>query len=244
MKRAFADLHLRINPKETQTFERYIKRAAKLGYSQISVPFTSEPQSEEIIKLKTICTEAGIDFVSRVDLRPRNENELMHALRKLRRKIEVICVVCDSKEVARQAAKDRRVDLLSFPSYDYRKRFFDRQEAELASCGLAAFEIDVKPLLILEGPSRVRLLSSLRREAAVASEFDVPLILSSGAAEERLMRMPRDMASLAFLFGLGESEALDAVSSNPAMIVKRNREKLSSRFVAPGISVIEEGNDP
>ena len=55
------------------------------------------------------------------------------------------------------------------------------------------------------------------------------------------MRMPKDMASLAFLFGLDEASALDAVSTNPAAIVKRNREKLSSRFVAPGITIVKEG---
>ncbi len=244
MKRAFADLHLRVNSKETQTIERFIQRAAKFGYRYVSVPFNSEPQNEEVTKLKEICSNLGIDVVLRADLRPRNENELMHALRRIRRKFEVICVVCDSKEVARQAAKDRRVDLLNFPSGDYRKRFFDRQEAELACCGLAALEIDVKPLLVLEGPSRVRLLSSLRREAAIAREFKVPLIISSGVSDERFMRMPRDMASLAFLFGLDEASALDAVSSNPLAIIERNRKKLSKHFVAPGISVVEEGSDP
>ncbi len=243
MKRVFTDLHLRINPKDPQTFEHFIQRAAKFGYRHISVPFTSEPPIQEIVKLKAICDAAGVDFVLRADLRPRNENDLMHVLRKIRRKFEVICVLCDDKEVARQAAKDRRVDLLSFPSLDYHKRFFDRQEAELASSNLAALEVDVKPLLVLEGPSRIRLLSSLRREVAVAKEFGVPLILSSGVAEERLMRMPRDMASLAFLFGLDEVEALDAVSANPSMIIERNREKLGKRFVAPGISVVAEGAD-
>ena len=84
----------------------------------------------------------------------------------------------------------------------------------------------------------------MRREVAFAREFRVPLVVSSGAGEERFMRLPRDMASLAYLFGLDEASALDSVSANPAAIVKRNREKLSSRFVAPGISVIKEGKTP
>jgi RNase P/RNase MRP subunit p30 len=81
----------------------------------------------------------------------------------------------------------------------------------------------------------------LRREVAIAREFRIPIIVSSGAAETKLMRMPHDMASLTFLFGLDEASALDTVSTNPAAIVKRNREKLSSRFVAPGITVLKEG---
>ena len=77
--------------------------------------------------------------------------------------------------------------------------------------------MDVKPLLILEGPPRVRLLMSLRREVAIAREFHVPIVVSSGVGEERFMRFPRDMASLAFMFGLDEAQALDAVSTNPAV---------------------------
>jgi len=240
MTRTFADLHFRVNPKDHQTTQLIVK-AAKFGYNLISIPFTSKLSEEELANLKATCSEAGLDFVSRVDFHPRSENDLTHFLRKFRRRFEVICVICDSKEVARQAPKDRRVDLLCFPSLDYHKRFFDRAEAELASCSLAALEVDVKPILILEGPPRVRLLTSLRREVVIAQEFRVPIVVSSGVAEERLMRLPKDLASLALLFGLDEAQALDAVSTSPAEIVARNREKLSSRFVAPGISVFKEG---
>jgi ribonuclease P/MRP protein subunit RPP1 len=241
MTRTFADFHLRINPKDQQLAQRLITKAARMGYRYISVPFTNGAVETEVAAFKEACAQSGLDFVLRADFKPRTQEDLMRFLRKFRRQFEVICIVCDSKDVARQAAKDRRVDLLSFPSLDYHKRFFDRAEAELASCSLAGLEIDIKPLIVMEGPPRVRLLSSLRREVAVALEFHVPVVLSSGVAEENLMRMPRDLASLGYLFGLDESEALDAVSTNPIAIVLRNREKLSSRFVAPGISVVKEG---
>lgn len=244
MTRAFADLHLRVNPKDQKATQRLINKAARFGYHFISVPFTSGLREDELAKLRAICIEARLDFVSRADFHPRTENDLTHFLRKFRRRFEVICISCDSKEVARQAAKDRRVDLLSFPSLDYHKRFFDRAEAELACGSLAALEVDVKSLLILEGPSRVRLLMSLRREVALAREFKVPVVVSSGVDEERFMRLPRDMASLAYLFGLDEASALDAVSSTPEEIIERNREKLSNRFVAPGIRIVKEGKIP
>jgi ribonuclease P/MRP protein subunit RPP1 len=239
--RSFADLHLRANFKDQQATQGIISRAARLGYSQIAFGSTSKLNEEEYAKIKAMCYDSSVDFVSRADFYPRSEMELTHFLRRFRRQFEVICILCDNKEVARQAAKDRRVDLLNFSSLDYHKRFFDRAEAELASGCLAALEVDIKPLLILEGPPRVRLLMSLRREVAVAREFGVPLVLSSGVGEQRFMRSPKDLASLAYLLGLDESFALDAVSTNPGAIVKRNREKLGSRFVAPGISVIKEG---
>ncbi len=85
--------------------------------------------------------------------------------------------------------------------------------------------MDVKPLLVLEGPSRVRILMSLRREISVAREFKVPIVVSSGVGEKRFMRFPRDMASLAYLFGLDEASALDAVSTNPERIIKSEPRK-------------------
>jgi RNase P/RNase MRP subunit p30 len=243
MKRAYADLHLRLNVKDRAATLRMIDKAAALGYRLIAVPLAPETRADEVAKLQAVCNEAGIDFVSRIDLRPRTQNELMHQLRRLRRKFKVICVACENKAVARQAAKDRRVDLLNFPLLDFRRRFFDRAEAELARNSLAALEIDVRPLLVLEGPARVRLLSSLRREAAIAREFRVPIVVSSGVAREMLLRRPREMAALAFLFGLDEASALEAVSQSAGTIVERNREKLSAKFVAPGIRVIKEGKD-
>jgi ribonuclease P/MRP protein subunit RPP1 len=96
---------------------------------------------------------------------------------------------------------------------------------------------------MVSGSARVRLLACLRREVQLAKAFNVPIILSSGAPNPRLLRKPREMAALASLFSLGEMEALDAVSTNPAGIVKRNREKLSPEFVAPGIRLIKEGKD-
>jgi RNase P/RNase MRP subunit p30 len=241
MTRTFADLHLRINLKDIQTAQRLICKVAQLGYRYISVPFSQGLQETETATLKEMCTKTGLDFVLRADFKPRTQEDLMRFLRKFRRRFEVICIICDSKEIARQAAKDRRVDLINFPSLDYHKRFFDRAEAELACCSLTALEVDVKSLLVMEGPARVRLLSCLRREVSIALEFHVPVVVSSGVDVENLLRMPRDLASLAYLFGLDEAQALDAISTNPYAIVLRNREKLSSRFIAPGISIVKEG---
>ena len=241
MKRAFCDLHLRANPKDVQATQQLISKVARFGYRMISIPFTNKLNEPELAQLKAASSQEGVDFVSRADYHPTTENDLKHFLRKFRRRFEIICISCDNKEVARQAAKDRRVDLLNFSSLDFRKRFFDRAEAELASNCLSGLEVDMKPLMVMEGPTRVRLLMSLRREVALAQEFHVPLVVSSGVGESRLIRYPRDLASITYLFDLDETSALDAVSTNPEAIVKRNREKLSSRFVAPGISIVKEG---
>jgi len=243
MKRIFADLHLRLDPRDPALTSRIVTKVASLGYGMIAVSLSPDIQREELAKLSEIFKSAEVNFVSRIDLQARTRDQLINQLRKLRRKYELVCVFCETKEIARQAAKDRRVDLINFPSADYTRRFLDKAEAELIRSSLAAWEIDAKPLFLLEGSSRARFISTVRREISVAKDFKIPIVVSSGVSTELLLRKPREMAALAGLFGLDEASALEALSTMPISIVKRNREKLGLGFVAPGINVMKEGND-
>lgn len=243
MKRNFADLHLRPSLTDMEHTRRMIMKAAELGYSLIAVPLPPGCAEKYAAQLQSLCKEIAIDFASRLDLKPKTAGELINFLRKFRRRFEIIAVICESKAVARQAAKDRRVDLLNFLAADFRRRFFDEAEAELASKSLACMEIDIKPLLTLEGPARINLLSILRRETATARRFHVPVVVSSGATEVMTLRKPLETAALTMLFDMDRTSAIEAVSKNPLSIVKRNRKKLSPEFVAPGIRIIRRGKD-
>jgi RNase P/RNase MRP subunit p30 len=233
----FADLHLRIPIDNLPQAEKMICKALELGYDLVGIPFPSYVNREKISEIEKICKDIGLDFATRVNLSPRNSNQLLHDLRKIRRKFEIVAVRCLTKDTARHAAKDRRVDLLQFSVTNMRQRFFDEQEAELASQALSSLEIELSPLLQLTRFSRVRLLSILRREAATAERVKVPIILSSGATEAQLMRGAYDYASLGTLFDLTLASSFRALSENPVAMVERNREKLNPDFVAPGIRI-------
>jgi len=240
--RRFVDLRLRPSINDPDQVERMVSKSSELGYELISIPLPPNIPRDKVDQLQRICSDAKIDFVSRVDFAPKTPGELLHDLRRFRRKFEVVSVTCTSKHVARQAAKDRRVDLVSFPTTDIYKRFFDHAEAELASRALSGLEIEVAPLLSLSGSSRTRLLSRLRREVAIAKRFNVPVVISSGATNEYLMRSPHDYAALATLFDMPLPYALRALSEDPLAIVERNRKKLSPDYVAPGIQVVRRKN--
>jgi RNase P/RNase MRP subunit p30 len=234
----FVDLHLCAPFRDIDQFKKMVTKSFGLGYRSVGIPLPPNVTLDEIERLRKICTEAGLDFISRVDLNPKNTRELLVDLRRLRRKFEVVSVLCTSKPIARQAAKDRRVDVLSFQVDKPRNRFFDSAEAELASESSASLEIDMASLLSLEGFLRIRLISSLRREVAIAKSFRVPVVISSGATDEYLLRGPHDYSALAMLFDMDSSLAFNALSEAPLRIVERNRLKLSQDFVAPGLRVV------
>jgi len=236
--KSFGDLHIRPSLRDMEQVKKMIVKSAELGFQLVGVTLPYTASLEVIEELRKICSEAEVDFATRIDLAPKTSSELLGSLRRFRRKFEIVSVFCTSKPVARQAAKDRRVDLLSFPASEPRRRFFDHAEAELASEAFASLEVDMAPLLLLEGFQRINLLSRLRREVAIAKQFSVPVTISSGATSEHLLRRPSDFIALAALFDMTSERALKSLSEVPLTIIKRNREKLSPDFVAPGIRVV------
>ena len=244
MRRKFADLHVRcdIGP-NGEGLRKLARRAKCLGFSFLAIPLRPSISKKALSELRTIAEEEDIDFVTRVDLAPMSRDELLASLRRLRRRFELIGVICLNKGVARVAARDRRVDFLSFP-LELKKRFFDEAEAELASGSNCALELDLMPLMKLDALRRVRLLRRLRAEVALAREEGIPIVISSGATEPILMRKPRELAYLASeLLDMSLEEALDALSKRPVEMVERNRAKLSPDFIAPGIRLIRRGSD-
>jgi RNase P/RNase MRP subunit p30 len=210
-----------------------LEHASRLGFRKVGV---APSESSEIGGVG----ELGIDVVTRVDLRPGSGRELLRLLGGLRWRYEVVAVECLGKDVARQAAKDHRVDILNFsPSLNNRMRvWFDRQEASLASEAGCALEINISDILRAGPYQCARLLSILRVEIENARRREVPVIVSSGADSPSLMRSPREIVALLDLLDVEEGEGKDMISRNPLMIVERNRMKMAPGYVAPGIRVV------
>lgn len=237
------DLHLHLPLGKKEETDDMLYQASELGYKSVGVPLPKRSRQDLTDDLRKVCIDHGLDLVTRVDLSPKSPKNLIRDLRQLRRKFELISVNCESKAVARQAAKDHRVDLLVFPSINPRQRFFDLAEARLASQGLAALEIEMISLLRHSGLHRVRLISCLRKEAAIAKRLKVPIVISSNAHGIYEMRGPHEQTSLATLFDLESNLAREAITRVPISIVKRNREKLSPSYVARGIRIVRRGKN-
>ena len=237
MKR-FVDLNLRAPLDNIQQTEALIQKASELGYNLVAVPLPLNVSQQQVSILKQLCDDVKVDFVTRCTFSPRTSNELLRDLRRFRTKFEIVAVRCNNKDVARQAAKDRRVDLLQFSVTNLRQRFFDKPETELASQAFSSLEIELAPILQLTTFSRVQLLNRLRTEVATAQRAKIPVTLSSGATDTYLLRSPHDYAALATLFDLPAPNALKALSETPMGTVERNRKKLSPNYVAPGIYIV------
>ena len=229
--RRFVDLNIR-DPGDPRVLTEMLELASKLGFKGIAVASERTAPQALIDEARTL----GIDLASRIDLRPRNTNELSKTLRWVRSKFEIVAVHCENKAVSRQAAKDHRVDILTFPPLKTGRRRvgLDRQGASLAAKSNCAYEVSLSNLLDASA-GRARILVNLKRDIWNAEREGVPVLATSGASTPLRMRDPRALASITSLLDTPEEKGLDAVSVIPTKILERNRAKLQPGFVSPGV---------
>ena len=217
--RTYVDLHL--TPKSHQEANKMILLAGEMGYRCVATTNVE-------YNMQNSC---DVKVASRVDVGVRKSSQLFEVLKKIRRSNDLVAVMCQSKEAARQAAKDCRVDILLFPREPLHRRdvWLDSHEAELAEGAGSAYEVNVSDL-ITGGALRIsKLLIIMRKEIENASKHDIPVILSSDAHSAFEMREPKALTALASLLDIDEKYALEMISTIPIKVLDMNKSKNGKR---------------
>ena len=233
--RRFVDLQVRW-PGSLEEAGLLASHLRKLGFKTVALTVSRLEEAEGRQTVRGVFEEKGVEALSRLNLKPETSRQLLEALRAYRRSFEIVSVVCLSKQVARQAAKDHRVDTLLFPGRAV--RLLDEAEVELARSSGVAFEFSLSMLLKLEG-KLPGYLAEAGRNVRRALKKGVPLVFSSGASDVYGLRAPRDLAAtVEIMLGLPPGFGLLTVSRFPLEIVERNKVKLSRTFIEPGVRLV------
>lgn len=232
MKR-FADLYINPPLNEEKTLEQMADLLRMLGFSLVGIVFERKNTEDQISKITRKFNEYGIDVARRLELSPRTRIELLKDLRKFRGRFEIISVKCTNAQVSIVAARDRRVDLISIgrnTSIRNARRAINRIVDK-------SLEIKISEILFTTVP-RTAILRRLHEEVLFAKKKKVTIVISSGAKNSMMLRSPRDLVALGVLLELENDDALKSVSKNPLSIVEKNREKLSTKWVAEGVKIV------
>ena len=209
--RHYVDLHLK--PSTPEQAREMTLLASQLGY-------------------KHVASTKPVDLaVTRIDIDAKQGRELQDSLKRNRRKYDIVAVRCLSKEVARIVAKDDRVDILLFPDDPVQRKqnWLDHHEAGLIDGTGRAYEINASELLATSQMRLSKIITMIKRDLAVASRHDIPVVLSSGAITPHMMREPKALTALATLLDIDEDYAADMLSTIPEAILARNHAKLEEK---------------
>jgi len=175
----------------------------------------------------------GIDVVPAVEVGAAADPERAGgAVGSRRTDVPVVIVRGGSRAAARVAVENELVDVLTRPSAG--DGGFDAGLAKSAAANGVRVEFDLGPALRAAGGDRVDGLRDLRRLREVVANYDVPFVVSATPASHLDLRAPRDLAAVGRAVGFDPDRTRAGLREWGA-IARRNRERLSGAFIAPGV---------
>lgn len=230
--RRFADLHVLPRPEDERACRDMAELLGLVGYSAAGLTFPSGLMRERVLMLRQLFQQAGIDVVLRIDLSPTSRQELLRLLRRFRNSYDIVSVKCVNQGVATVACRDRRVDVVFFDPHNHRVRF----NRPLANILRGALELNLVAALLKEQNSEV--FARIAREAWIAGDHKVKVVLSSGSVSPSMVRAPSQIVALACAMGLPRDQALSGVSDTPSSLIVRNSQRRSQEFIEEGVRVV------
>lgn len=238
------------------TVARHVRTAARYGYDGVVVRAAAPPRDrrdeqdgrdagDEVgndgpdgtpdpwadYDPTTVAQRYGIDVVPAVEV-DADPERAGGRIGNRRTDVPVVIVRGGSRAAARFAAENELVDVLALPSAG--GGGFDAGLAKSAAANGVRVEFDLGPVLRATGGDRVDALRDLRRLRDVVANYGVPFVVSATPASHLELRAPRDLAAVGRAIGFGP-DRIRAGLREWGSIARRNRERLSGEFIAPGV---------
>jgi ribonuclease P/MRP protein subunit RPP1 len=194
-------------------------QAKRYGFSGIVV--TNSKINEGILLPDDFSIYKGIEIQAKPS-RVREE------IKKLKNSNIISIVRGGEEEINRAAVESIGLDILLHPLE------FNNVLAKAASDNSIAIGFNLGSLIKLKGDARIRELKYMRINIKHARKYKLEMILTGDPCSIYDLRSPREMVALSSLFGMTQSEAIDAMSTIPMGILRRK----SPNYIQEGIEKI------
>lgn len=164
-----------------------------------------------------LCDGARGDYPSGIELSPTSRRDLRQ---KLGKKLDYAVVCGGSYRINRLAVAESRVDILAHPDLGRRDSGVDAIVARAAAENKVALEVNLGRIINTSGTGRVYVLRNIKKTLMLARKYGAPLIASTGAESWIGLRGGDGVYSLLRMIGFQEDEALDAMVTVPAKILR------------------------
>lgn len=230
---SYAPVHAR--PDGDSTVARLALTASEYGYDGIVV--RNHGDAPAAFDRDAVADTYDLDVVEGVEVRADDPGRASGFVGNHRQDRVVVAVHGGSEAINRFAVEQPAVDVLAHPLRG--DGTFDHVLAAEAAENGVRVEVSLRDVLSERGGRRVRRLQDLRRLREVIEAYDVPYVVGADPRSHLAMRAPRELAAVGEAVGF-ERAAIDEGLREWGRIARRNRERLSDAFVAPGVRLDDE----
>ena len=235
----YFESRLRVNFNDLDEIHRVIEFCEKLQISNLILEPLNDSKHFHEGFLTKINKETKINIYIRFNLTPKTLNEFKKDLKLYRNLPYIISLETHVKEIQIQAAKDSRIQLLSFSDPD-NLRTATPGVISLAKQNGTFIECSLAPIMIKNRALQSKNLRLIYRFLQLISRINPYFIISGNFETLYDLRHPRNLCSICnTLLGMPLDKAKNAFSRNVDILLKQVIERKESKLVQSGVRLIK-----
>lgn len=191
---------------------------------------------------KKIGLETKINAFYRINLRINNLEDFKKKIRNFNNNSDILSIESFNKEVQLQAARDSRVDIVSFSHPEVIKTLTPGV-ISLIKQNFSFLEFSLAPLMEKSKANQSKNFRNLYRNIQLALKLKVNCIISGNFPDIYEFRNPRALISICHtLLGIPLGKAKEIYKMNPILLLKRV-EKRNINYIEPEVKLIRGGKN-
>ncbi|MHA1373376.1 MAG: RNase P subunit p30 family protein [Promethearchaeota archaeon] len=213
----------------------------KLGIKNVIVEPVGNFKNLGVELREKIKSLTKMQIYYRISLRPRNVDDLKNKLIINKKLPTILSIETPIKEIQIQAAKDSRVDVISFTDPKTMKTLTPGV-ISLSKQNKSFIEISLSSMMVVNKAQQSKNFRELYRIIHLVKTLKGNLIISGNFEDPFHLRHPRSLISICHtLLGLSILEAKKAFNENVKKLIERVYDRYDTNFIEYGIKFIKGG---
>ncbi|MFX0076943.1 MAG: RNase P subunit p30 family protein [Candidatus Hermodarchaeota archaeon] len=237
----YFESRLPLNHGNIEDIQQKLQICRDLGIKNVILDFENSVKNITPELKRGISKFSELNLHYRTTFKSKNLDELKERLKQGKNYFEIISVESPDKQVQIKAAKDSRVDLISFSDEDIIKTITPGV-ISLTKQNNSFIEFSLEPIMIRNKALQSRFLRNIYRALQLAMQLNANYIISGNFHDLFKIRHPRALISLCHtLLDVPLLNAKKAFSENVIALINRAKMRQNKDFIESGVKLIKGG---
>ena len=238
----YFESRLRLNLRNFEDIEQKLNFCKDLGINNLILEFENNVKIITPELKEKISKSSALKIYYRTTIRPKNLDDLKKRLKQAKNFSGIISVESSDRKVQIQAAKDSRVDIISF-SEEHIIKTITPGVISLSKQNNSFIEFSLGAIMVKNKAIQSRFLRRLYRALQLAMQLNANYIISGNFDDAYKLRHPRALVSISHtLLGIPLMNAKKAFSENVIALINRAQIRQDKNFIEPGVKLISRGD--
>jgi len=240
---SYFESRLRINFDNLEEIRYRLTFCEKLGINHLILEPVNNSNNLKVGLLNKIKKFTNINLYYRFNLRPNNLNDFKKTLKKFNSFPHILGVETPDKEIQIQAAKDSRIDILSFSNEEIMKTI-SIGVISLIKQNNSFIEFSLAPIMMKSKRIQSKNFRNLYRFTKLVLDLKPNYIISGNFSELYHFRNPRSLLSICHtLLGMSLNDAKKGFRDNVQLLLERVKHRVNKNIFQEGVKFIKGGDN-